>query len=291
MRGIIVSVIALALAGLSAAASQRYSVTGLVLKVDRPHRSMVVSCEDIPGYMPAMVMSFAVRESKELDDLEPGKRVDFTLIVDENSARAEDVRTRDFESTEQESQAARRLKLVENLATPDVPPSYLSAGQSVPNFTLTDQNRRQVSLSQFAGAVVAINFIYTRCPLPNFCFRLSNYFGLLQKRFRSRLGQDLFLLTITFDPEHDQPEVLAAYSNTWNADLRGWRFLTGTGDEVRSVCRMFGVTYWPDESLFTHSLQTVIIDRQGKLAANLEGNQFTAQQLGDLIETVMDGSK
>lgn len=251
---------------------------------------MVVSCEDIPGYMDAMVMSFAVHESKELDGLEPGKRVDFTLVVHKDSAHAESVRVHDFESLEQEPQAARRLRLVENLATPDAPATLLSVGQPVPNFTLTDQNRQQVSLSQFAGAVVAINFIYTRCPLPNYCFRLSNNFGLLQKRFRSRFGRDLLLLTITFDPQHDQPEVLANYARTWNADRRGWRFLTGTLEDIQRISGMFGVTYWPDESLLTHSLQTVIIDRQGRLAASLEGNQFSAQQLGDLVKTVMDRS-
>jgi protein SCO1/2 len=285
------SVGAAALAVLCAAAAQRYLATGLVLKVDRPHRTMVVSCEDIPGYMDAMVMSFAVHESKELDGLEPGKRVDFTVVVDKDSAHAESVRVHDFESLEQEPQAARRLRLVENLATPDAPAKLLSVGQPVPNFTLTDQSRQQVSLSQFAGAVVAINFIYTRCPLPNYCFRLSNNFGLLQKRFRNRLGRDLLLLTITFDPQHDQPEVLANYARTWNADRRGWRFLTGTLEDIQRISGMFGVTYWPDESLLTHSLQTVIIDRQGRLAASLEGNQFSAQQLGDLVKSVMDRSK
>lgn len=291
MKRFALSVGALALTVLCAAAAQRYSATGLVLMVDRPHRRMVVSCEEIPGYMDAMVISFAVRESHELDGLEPGKRVDFTLVVDKDSAHAESVRVQDFESLEQEPQAARRLKLMENLATRDAPAKLLSVGLPVPDFTLTDQNRQQVSLSQFAGAVVAVNFIYTRCPLPNYCFRLSNNFGLLQKRFRNRLGRDLLLLTITFDPQHDQPEVLGNYARTWNADPRGWRFLTGTADDIQKVCGMFGVNYWPDESLLIHSLQTVIIDRQGRWAARLEGNQFSAQQLGDLVEIVMDRPK
>jgi protein SCO1/2 len=104
------------------------------------------------------------------------------------------------------------------------------------------------------------------------------------------LGRDLRLLTITFDPQHDQPEVLANYARTWNADRRAWRFLTGTLEDIQRISGMFGVTYWPDESLLTHSLQTVIIDRQGRLAASLEGNQFSAQQLGDLVKTVMDRS-
>jgi len=279
---------ALAVAGVSTAAAQYYSATGLVLKIDRPHRGMVVSCEAIRGYMDAMVMSFAVSRPEDLKDLEPGLTIDFTLVVDKDSAHAENVRIRKFESLEQEPQAARRLKLLENLDAVEPSIRPLAVGEPVPDFTLTDQNRQRVSLSQFAGKVVAINFIYTRCPLPNYCFRLSNNFGLLQKRFRSRLGRNVVLLTITFDPEHDQPDVLANYARTWNYDPLSWHFLTGDAADVRQLCRRFGVMYWPDESVLTHSLQTVIIDRQGKLAASLEGNQFTAKQLGDLVETLMD---
>jgi len=87
----------------------------------------------------------------------------------------------------------------------------------------------------------------------------------------------------SFDPIHDQPEILAGYAQTWKANPRAWRFLTGTVPQVRHVCGLFGVNFWPDEATLTHSLHTVIIDRQGKLAANLEGNLFTAEQLGDLV--------
>ena len=87
-----------------------------------------------------------------------------------------------------------------------------------------------MKLSSFAGKVVAINFVYTRCALPQFCLRMTNTFGVLQKRFASVLGRDAQLLTVTFDPERDTPEVLAAYASQWNADPRGWRFLTGSVD-------------------------------------------------------------
>jgi protein SCO1/2 len=134
--------------------------------------------------------------------------------------------------------------------------------------------------------VVALNFVYTRCALPNFCFRSSNNFGILQRRFRSRIGKDLILLTITFDPAHDDP-VLAQYAATWKADAKNWHFLTGSADTVRRVCDLFGEDLFPDEGLMNHSLHTAIINRDGKLASNLEGNEFSAQQLGDLVEAVL----
>ncbi len=139
--------------------------------------------------------------------------------------------------------------------------------------------------------MVALNFVYTRCVLPEYCFRSSNNFGVLQKRFQGRLGKDLILLTVTFDPVHDQPEVLHNCAKTWKADPENWRFLTGPAPDVQRVCDWFGVNFVPDEGLFVHSLHTVIVARDGKLIANLEGNEFTAQQFADLLETVLDPAK
>ena len=109
----------------------------------------------------------------------------------------------------------------------------------------------------------------------------------MQKRFADRLGKDLVLVTITFDPVRDTPDVMAKYAHIWNADVKAWHFLTGPLAEVQRVCGMFGVAAWQDEGVLTHSLHTVVIDRKGRLAANIEGNTYTARQLGDLVEEVM----
>ena len=127
--------------------------------------------------------------------------------------------------------------------------------------------------------------------LPEYCIRSSNNFGALQKQFHDRLGKDLVLLTITFDPVHDQPEILREYSKGWKADPENWRFLTGTSPDVQRVCDLFGVNFVPDEGLFAHSLHTAIIGRDGKLVANLEGNEFSAKQFADLLETALDSAK
>jgi len=164
----------------------------------------------------------------------------------------------------------------------------LALGEPVPDFTLIDQTGRRVTLSQFEGKVVALTFIYTNCPLPNYCFRQSNNFARLQKRFAKRLGSDLVLLSITFDPVHDRPEVLAQYASAWKADPNSWHFLTGTLPDVKTVCRAFGLNFWTDEGSLTHLLRTAIIDRKGKLAAELEGNEYTAQQLGDLVQATLE---
>jgi protein SCO1 len=283
------ALLVLVLPSASIHAQQRYPASGLVLSVDRSHQTMVVSCQEIPGLMDAMVMSFAVPDAKSLDSLSRGAIIEFTLIVNKDASHAENVRVRRYDSAEREPSKARRLQSFDEALRG--PLHQLAVGQAVPDFTLTDQQKRAIHFRQFAGKVVALNFVYTRCALPEYCFRSSNNFGVLQKRFQDRLGKDLILLTVTFDPVRDQPEVLRNYAKTWKADPENWRFLTGPAPDVQRVCDWFGVNFVPDEGLFVHSLHTVIVARDGKLIANLEGNEFTAQQFADLLETVLDPAK
>jgi protein SCO1/2 len=265
----------------AAIAAERHPVTGIILKIDRPRGTFVASCDAIPGYMAAMTMPFSVAKKDALDGLQPGTQVEFTLVVEERRSYAEGIRIHHFQPMEQESLRARRLQLLQD------PSTALIVGQTVPNFSLIDQIARPTALSQFTGKVVAITFIYTSCPLPDYCFRLSNNFGRLNQRFAAAMGKDLVLLSITFDPEHDLPAVLAKYAVTWKADPKSWRFLTGPLPDIKTVCRRFGMNFWQDEGFLTHSLRTVVIDREGKLAASFEGNEFSAEQLGDFVAVVL----
>lgn len=281
-------VLAIMLVCASSWAEQQYSASGMVVKVDAARKSVVISCQSIAGYMEAMTMPFEVRQSKDLDGIKPGMTVEFTLVVEKESSHVEHIRMRGYESMEQDPLTARRLKLLNGITDPKAQVKPLSSGQRVPDFKLIDQKKRQVRFSQFAGKIVAINFIYTSCALPNYCFRISNNFGVLQKHFKKELGKDLVLLTVTFDPVRDQPEVLAHYASTWNADPETWHFLTGSVAQVQRLTSLFGVDYFPDEGLMNHSLHTAIIDRQGRLITNIEGNQFSANQLTDLVESVLN---
>jgi protein SCO1/2 len=215
--------------------------------------------------------------------------VEFVLVVNDKSSYAERIRTVRYQSAEQDPLAASRLKLLTDVAGAG-PRKVLAIGETVPSFTLTDQQRRSVTLSDLRGKVVAINFIYTSCPLPNFCLRIANNFGVLQQRFKAQLGRDLVLLTVTFDPVHDTPEVLAQYASRWSADPTAWHFLTGPIGDVQRVCHLFGVDFFPDEGLMNHSLHTAIIDRQGRMVANIEGNRFTSTQLADLTAAVLNSA-
>jgi protein SCO1 len=274
-------------------ASERHAAFGVVLEVDRTHHSIRVSCHEIPGYMEAMVMEFPVRNALDLEGLELGTLIDFTIVVAKDSAYAEGIRIHQFQSTDPEPMAVRQLNLLDGLVgSSSDATKKINIGEHVPDFSLIDQSSRSVSLASFTGKVVGITFMYTHCPLPNYCFRLSNNFGIVRKRFADQLGRDLILLNISFDPVHDQPDVLAQYARNWNAaGVPGWYFLTGPAIEVQKVCHEFGMNFWQDEGLITHALHTVILDRQGRVVANLEGNEFTAKQLGDLFDAMLRAPK
>jgi protein SCO1/2 len=259
----------------------------MVLRADPASRSFVVSHDKIAGLMDSMIMPFDVRDAKDLAGVVSGAVVEFTLVVSGQGAYATKITIQRYQSVEQDPRTARRLAVMRQMAGLAVKP--LEIGARVPDFTLIDQTRQPVRLSSLAGKVVVVNFIYTRCALPQFCLRVSNNFGVLQKRFAKELGRDVVLLTITFDPQRDTPEALAAYASQWKADPRSWRFLTGPVDEVRKVCTLFGVEYFPDEGLMNHSLRTAVVDRQGTLVASIEGNTYTPEQLGDLVFMLVSG--
>lgn len=263
----------------------RHSMSGMVLKVDASQKSVVISHDAVSGVMPAMTMPFEVRDVKELNGLVPGTIVSFTLVLTKDVGYIERVKTIRYQSVEQDPIAARRLRLLANLTGGDR--KTLSIGQAVPDFTLINQSRQPVSLAQFKGKVVGVNFIYTSCVLPQFCYRVANHFGVVRDRFKERMGRDLVLLTITFDPARDTPDVLAQYAKQWKADAKTWHFMTGNAADVERVCGLFGVDFFADEGLMSHSVRTAVIDRQGVLVANIEGNRYTAAQLGDLVETAL----
>lgn len=268
----------------------RYPAFGIVLGTDHAHSSFTVSMREIPGFMDAMVMPIQVGDAAQLATIRTGEIVDFTLVVGKNKSWAEGIRPHVFTNSDEESQEAARLRLLQNLNRPSATVKALQPGDPVPDFNLIDQTGAPIRLSQFRGKVVALTFMYTKCPLPDYCFRLNNNFGNLQRRFPRQLGKNLVFLSLSFDPVHDQPAVLADYSKTWHANPEGWHFLTGPLPAVERVCHEFDLNFWEEMGMITHTLHTVIIDREGKVAANLEGNQFSAKQLGDLIQALLDRS-
>jgi protein SCO1/2 len=238
--------------------------------------------------MDPMEMSFAVRDSSMLKAITPGTTIRFTIVERDHLLYADHVQATTAANFEPEPMEAGGLTALQTALNPSFAAQVVEQGQRVPDFVLTDQAGKEIHFSSLLGKVVVLTFGYSRCPNPDYCFRLSNNLAHVESRFSSRAGRDLVLLTIAIDPEHDQGAELTQFAAVFHADPAVWHFLTGPLPEVKQVAGMFGMNFWREEGLLTHSLHTVIIDRRGKLVSNLEGNQFTAQQLGDLVQTVMN---
>ena len=248
-------------------AAKSFAVDGIVVAVDPVARTMLVSHRAIAQYMPAMMMPFRVEAAQELDGLYPGARVRFNLVIDRDRSRARHV-----------------VKTGDGEIPP--PKEKLRIGDALPDFELTDQNGIRVRLADLRGKVLAIEFLYTRCPLPDVCPRLAASFAALERRFHDRLGTDLVLLTVTVDPDYDTPPVLADYAKRWGADPRGWRFLTG---DVAGLAAALGEVYWTDEGSIGHNSTTTIVGCDGRLAAAVDGSSWRIDQMANLITKELEG--
>lgn len=267
------------------ASAADHAAQGLVLKVEASHRTVLVSCDAIPGYMAAMEMPLRVRDADALKRLQAGEIIRFVMVEQGKRLFAEKIQpVMNFEAEPAEAEALMGLR---RATDPNVRGQIVQVGQRVPDFALTDQAGRRVSLSEFRGKVVALTFGYSRCPNPDYCYRLSNNLGKVAKRLHARPGGDLVLMTIAIDPEFDHGDALTKYADRYHADARVWHFLTGPLPQIRKVAGMFGMDFWVTDGLLTHTLHTVVIGRDGRLAANIEGNAFTAEQLGDLVLATM----
>jgi protein SCO1/2 len=240
--------------------AKSYPVDGVVVATDPTARTILVAHRPIGNYMPAMTMPFRVEEAEAFASLHPGARITFDLVIAKDRSVARNIHKSPGADIE-------------------IPPpkERLNVGDRIADFELTDQQGRRVRLSEFRGEVVAINFIYTRCPLPDMCPRLAANFAALARRFENR---DLVLLSVTVDPEYDTQAVLAEYAKRWRADGEGWRFLTG---DVSRLAGQLGEVYWADEGSIGHNSMTSVISRDGRLAARVEGAGYRVDQLQALI--------
>jgi protein SCO1/2 len=263
---------------LSCACAKRYTARGMILSADPATQTALVSHRDIPHYMPAMTMKFPVRRTPDLSALYPGAQVEFRLVARKSGSYVENLRR--IGGGQVIEDQGDRITLPPN-------PDKVAIGAAMPDFTLLDQFNRTVHLSDFRGKVVAVDFIYTRCPLPDVCPRLSANFARLQARFHEKMNRDLVLVSITVDPQYDTPQILERYGKIWNTK-EGWRLLTGGDAEIEAVAHRFGMNYWPEEGLITHTSETGVISRDGRLTARVDGSSFTPGQLGDLIQRELE---
>lgn len=245
----------------------RKPVRGIVLTAPEGRRVRIAH-DEIPGYMAGMTMSFTLAEG-ESAALAPGDRVRFTLRTDAPGNLAEDVTVTGHGA-------------VPAGDAPAPPPvSRLKPGDLLPAFALVDERARALTEADLRGHPTVVTFIFTRCPVPEFCPLVTGRFAELQRmlgRDRS-LPRDTQLLSITLDPAFDTPPILEAYARAKGADAARWRFATGRPDDVLRVARAFSVYVERNGALLDHTLATALVDAEGRVVEIWRGNGWTTGEV------------
>lgn len=256
--------------------AKRYSLKGKVVSVDKNAGTANINNEPIAGFMDAMVMPYNVKPSSALDQLQPGDSITADVVVDGDKYWLENVKVTGHSKPVPEKPAA-------SLHVPE-------PGDVVPDFKLVNQNGKSISLHQYRGQTLLLTLIYTRCPFPDFCPRVSHEFSAIDQQIRADSAHygNTHLLSISFDPAHDTPKVLRAYgfSCAGSKDpslFKHWEFSAIPQAELPEFTRYFALTYEQDGDLITHSLSTAVISPDGKIFKWYHGADW---QAADLLQDV-----
>lgn len=253
---------------------------GLITDLDVNQNTVTIKHQEIKGFMPAMTMPFKVKPPVSLAGFSRNDRVRFELTV---TAGESWVSQLEYTGHIEPAPPAG--------AGPSAPaPAPVSAGTAFPDFTLTDQDGKKWSLSDVRGKAVAMTFIFTRCPVPEFCPRASTNFSAVQSRLASEIGDRFHLVSITFDPEYDSPPVLKKYGLTYNADFSRWTFLTGKEEAIRKVTDHCGVNFWREEGSVSHTAATAIVSPDGTLYKLYQTNEVTADQIVSDLKALVNAA-
>jgi protein SCO1/2 len=252
-----------------------YKLRGKVESTDAAKGEVTLNHEAIPGFMDAMTMPYKLKDASVLSELHPGDVITADLLVS------------------QDPNADVLLDHIVVIAQgkPDYRPAVTyhvpAQGDAVPDFKLRNQDGRPIRLAQFKGDALLVTFIYTRCPLPNFCPRVTRYFAQVNRDLQARpaVYAKTHLLCISFDPEHDTPERLRAYGATYiGSDAKDAfahiEFAVPDAPVLKQMAQYFdvGITTGPDDAI-THTLSTTLIGPDGKVVQFYPGDEWTPQQL------------
>ncbi len=253
--------------------SKQYPIHGTVVSVDKATNKIDLNAGTIPGFMEAMTMTYPVTDPSAIGELHPGDIISATLLADEDAAGPKNLRLKEI--------------VITGEANPNVLPAVQyhvpTPGDAVPDFKLLNQSDKTIGLKQFRGKVLVLTFIYTRCPLADYCPRMSRNFAQIDKALQAdpALYAKTHLLSISFDPAYDTPKVLKSYGEAYtgkfvNETFNHWDFAAPSAAEVSRMEQYFDLGVTPGENgTLQHSLSTVVIGKDGKVVAFWPTNDWT----------------
>ena len=263
-----------------------YQAEGRVAGIDDDGRTLVVEHEKIPGYMPPMIMPLPVADTSMTAPLDPDDAIQFELTVSGDSTWISSIQSlSDTAVARNPAQTTRRMP---SAASMNDGPQPLREGDTLPtDVTLVDQNGDPVRMADFRGKTLVLTFIYTSCPLPDYCPLMSKRFAALQPQLRDRFGTQAHLLSISFDPATDTPAVLRDYAAEYTDRLDTWTFATGDTSQVNRATRLFRVYTEPEEGEIVHNLVTAVVGSDGRVRRLFRGNEWTPDDVLRAVEQAL----
>jgi protein SCO1/2 len=255
----------------ASSAAQRYEVKGKVVSVDKANHKVTIAHEEIKGYMDAMTMPFTLLDDWAYSELKPDSQILATLVVDQGRSWLENPVVSNPDPN-----------MVGKTEEKGVEPA---AGTEAPDFALVNQDGKKISFKQYRGKALVMTFIYTRCPLPDYCPLMTQNFVAINRELQGKpaLRDKTHLLSVTVDPEYDKPKVLrdygARFAGSDNDGFKRWEFATGNPEQIKSVAQFFGLNYWKEKDQIIHGLRTTIIAPDGKVAKVYRSNDWKPEDV------------
>lgn len=251
--------------------AKHYELQGRVVAVDPAARQLTIAHQAIPGFMEAMTMPYLVGKNDTwvFRAIAPGDEVHATLVVSDHP----------------ELQDINFSKSSDGAGNGTSPMHIPEPGDTVPNFELTNQNGAPIHFKQFLGKPLLVTFIYTRCPFPDYCLRMSHNFSQVMQDLQQdpKAFAAAQLLSISIDPEHDQPAELRNYGESYvgrvDPKFQHWQFASGSPEQVRQAADFFGLAYNTKDGQIVHTLSTVLIGADGKVRKVYSGNQWKPEDV------------
>lgn len=254
-----------------------FDTRGRVISLDAPAGYLVVDHEDIPGLMPAMTMRLRVPDQDLMRGVASGDAISFRLNLNDDSTWVDRISLLPPDAIDGRPS--------QPLVNPTSDVTTAMPGDLVPPFVLVDQTEARITQEELLGRPYLITFIYTRCPLPDYCPLMTQRFIALQRQLVEN-GDDTRLVSVSVDPEFDTPDVMAEYGARVGADFDRWTLATGSPDDISRVATIFGVFYSEGDGEINHNLSTALVGSDGRVRSVWRGNEWSPDEVIDAIRQV-----
>jgi protein SCO1 len=251
---------------------------GVIRELPSAGKTVIVRHEEIPGFMPKMTMEFDVKNPSELRGLNAGDTITFSVRANEEDSWIQDIRVADTNEVQVARKADPSPATLLRIA-------QLKAGEVLPDAQLLAEDGRLIKLSDFEGRALAFTFIFTRCPLPDFCPRMNQHFERAREILVEGGGPTNWqFLSISFDPEFDKPGVLTRYAFSYRGKSEDrWLFASASSEVMTSMSSLLDFRFANEGGSFLHNLRTVVIDPKRRVYRQFDGNKWKSQDLAKAV--------